>query len=172
MAINNTNAYQNGFGQFTSNQPSFIGQPYGNFTNQTYGTQPGMNNLSRPGLSVVPIDADEQITNYPVASGNTVLFINFNTNRLCFKSTNANGVPMPPQWGSFSYDQMQVSPQQTNNQNGYQFVSRDEFDELKSMMQQTLNAVQNQGYRQKQRYDKQKGGYKDDRPDGIPTNDE
>lgn len=179
MAINGGNAYQqpyatNPYGT-GSPQPNFVGQTYGNWAGQNYGQQGGMNNLSRPGLSVVPIDTDDQISNYPVASGNTVLFINFNTNRICFKSTNANGVTMPLQWGSFAYDQPQTIQQNQTNQNGTQMVSREEFDELKAMMQQTLNAVQNQNfqnYKQKPRYDKQKGGFKDDRSNGIPADDE
>lgn len=173
MAIPNGNAYQQPFQ--TNNYgaaPNFMGQTYGNWNGQNYGQQAGMNNLSRPGLSVVPIDTDDQISNYPVASGNTVLFINFNTNRICFKSTNANGVTMPLQWGSFAYDQPQTVQQNQTIQNGTQTVSREEFDELKAMMQQTLNAVQNQNYKQKQRYDKQKGGFKNDRPDGISADDE
>ena len=179
MAINGGNAYQqpypaNPYGT-VSPQPNFVGQTYGNWAGQNYGQQGGMNNLSRPGLSVVPIDTDDQISNYPVASGNTVLFINFNTNRICFKSTNANGVTMPLQWGSFAYDQPQTVQQNQTNQNGTQMVSREEFDELKAMMQQTLNAVQNQNfqsYKPKPRYDKQKGGFKDDRSNGIPADDE
>ena len=176
MAINNGNAYQQlqpqnqiGMGNPQSN---FMGQTYGSYGSQGYGMQSSMNNLSRPGLSVVPIDADEQISNYPVASGNTVLFINFNTGRLCFKSTNANGVLMPLQWGSFSYDQPQTNQSQQTNQNTSQFVSRDEFDELRNMMQRTLDAVQNQKFRQRGKHNGSKGGFQDDRPESIPTDDE
>ena len=169
MAINNGNAYQNQFGQFNNQQ-----QMYGmnqQFMGQNYGNQGMMNSASRPGLSVVPIDTDEQITNYPVASGNTVLFINFNTNRMCFKSTNTNSVPMPLQWASFTYDQVQSNNQYPQNQNAVQSVSRQEFDELKVMMQRTLDAVQNQNFRARGKHDKQRG-YKDDRPDGISADDE
>ena len=169
MAINNGNAYQNQFGQQYGNQQQMYGMNQ-QFGTPQYGNQM-MNNASRPGLSVVPIDMDEQVTNYPVASGNTVMFVNFNTNRICFKSTNTNGVGMPPQWASFTYDQ-QPSYQTSNNQNGQQPVSREEFDELKAMMQRTLDAVQNQKFRQRGPHNKQKGGFDSDRPESVPNDDE
>lgn len=99
------------------------------------------------------------------------MFVNFNTNRLCFKSTNVNGVTMPPQWASFTYDQVQNNFQQVN-QNGGQMVTRQEFDELRNMMQETLNAIQNKGFRPRPKYDKNKGGFKNGQSDGIPANDE
>lgn len=169
MAINNTNAYVPGMNQYGAQQPGFVGQTYGNFTNQTYSSQPMMNTASRPGLSVVSIDSDEQVTNHPVAAGNTVMFVNFNTNRLCFKTTNQNAVPMPLQWASFVYDQPVTNYPQ--NQNGGQNVSREEFDELKAMLQRTLDAVQNQNYR-RNKHDKPKGGFRDDRPADISADDE
>jgi hypothetical protein len=141
---------------------------YGQMQNQMV-----MNTSSQPGLSIVPVTSDDQITNYPVASGNTVVFINFNTNRLCFKSTNQNAVTMPLQWASFTYDQQ--TQQQNNvqqNQNDGNYVSRQEFDELRMMMQQTLNAVQNnQQFRQKKQYDN-KRRHSDDRPENVSANDE
>lgn len=167
MAVNNGNAYQNNIPQYGQ---QMFGMPQ-NQMGMNYGNQGMMNTMSRPGLSVVPIDDDNQITNYPVASGNTVMFVNFNTNRLCFKSTNVNGVTMPPQWASFTYDQVQNNFQQTN-QNAGQMVTRQEFDELRNMMQETLNAIQNKGFRPKPKYDKSKGGARNDQSNGIPANDE
>lgn len=157
-------------GQYNPYQQQMMIQnpQYGQMQNQMV-----MNASSQPGLSIVPVTSDDQITNYPVASGNTVVFINFNTNRLCFKSTNQNAVTMPLQWASFSYDQQtQMNTNFQQNQNNGNFVSRQEFDELRMMMQQTLNAVQNnQQYRPKKQYD-QKRRNNDDRPESIPTNDE
>jgi hypothetical protein len=157
-------------GQYNPYQQQMMIQnpQYGQMQNQMV-----MNTSSQPGLSIVPVTSDDQITNYPVASGNTVVFINFNTNRLCFKSTNQNAVTMPLQWASFTYDQQ--TQQQNNvqqNQNDGNYVSRQEFDELRMMMQQTLNAVQNnQQFRQKKQYDN-KRRHSDDRPENVSANDE
>lgn len=157
-------------GQYNPYQQQMMIQnpQYGQMQNQMV-----MNTSSQPGLSIVPVTSDDQITNYPVASGNTVVFINFNTNRLCFKSTNQNAVTMPLQWASFTYDQQ--TQQQNNaqqNQNDGNYVSRQEFDELRMMMQQTLNAVQNnQQFRQKKQYDN-KRRHNDDRPENVSANDE
>lgn len=157
-------------GQYNPYQQQMMIQnpQYGQMQNQMV-----MNTSSQPGLSIVPVTSDDQITNYPVASGNTVVFINFNTNRLCFKSTNQNAVTMPLQWASFTYDQQ--TQQQSNvqqNQNDGNYVSRQEFDELRMMMQQTLNAVQNnQQFRQKKQYDN-KRRHSDDRPENVSANDE
>lgn len=157
-------------GQYNPYQQQMMIQnpQYGQMQNQMV-----MNASSQPGLSIVPVTSDDQITNYPVASGNTVVFINFNTNRLCFKSTNQNAVTMPLQWASFSYDQQtQMNTNFQQNQNNGNFVSRQEFDELRMMMRQTLNAVQNnQQYRPKKQYDN-KRRHNDDRPENVSTNDE
>lgn len=157
-------------GQYSPYQQQLMIQnpQYGQMQNQMI-----MNTSSQPGLSIVPVTSDDQITNYPVASGNTVVFINFNTNRLCFKSTNQNAVTMPLQWASFTYDQ-QIQQQNNvqQNQNDGNYVSRQEFDELRVMMQQTLNAVQNnQQFRPKKQYDN-KRRHNDDRPENVSTNDE
>ena len=84
---------------------------------QMFQQQPNM--VSQPGLSVISITDDQVPNNYPVASGNTVLFVNFNTNRMCFKSTNQNGVPMALRWATFTYDETQQQAQnfQMQNQN-------------------------------------------------------
>jgi hypothetical protein len=157
-------------GQYNPYQQQMMIQnpQYGQMQNQMV-----MNTSSQPGLSIVPVTSDDQITNYPVASGNTVVFINFNTNRLCFKSTNQNAVTMPLQWASFTYDQQTQQQNNTQqNQNDGNYVSRQEFDELRMMMQQTLNAVQNnQQFRQKKQYDN-KRRHSDDRPENVSANDE
>lgn len=101
-----------------------------------------MNSASQPGLSIVPVNSDDQITNYPVASGNTVLFVNFNTNRMCFKSTNVNGVPMALRWATFTYDEQTQPNFQSQNQNESKTVSREEFNELKDILAQTLALTQ------------------------------
>lgn len=135
---------------------------------QMFQQQPNM--VSQPGLSVISITDDQVPNNYPVASGNTVLFVNFNTNRMCFKSTNQNGVPMALRWAIFTYDETQQQAQnfQMQNQNPQDSVSRQEFDELKAMLAQAL-AVPNQDQQQltpQQAYQQRKYGKRGNRNDG------
>jgi hypothetical protein len=135
---------------------------------QIFQQQPNM--VSQPGLSVISITDDQVPNNYPVASGNTVLFVNFNTNRMCFKSTNQNGVPMALRWATFTYDETQQQAQnfQMQNQNPQDSVSRQEFDELKAMLAQAL-AVPNQDQQQftpQQAYQQRKYGKRGNRNDG------
>lgn len=135
---------------------------------QMFQQQPNM--VSQPGLSVISITDDQVPNNYPVASGNTVLFVNFNTNRMCFKSTNQNGVPMALRWATFTYDETQQQAQnfQMQNQNPQDSVSRQEFDELKAMLAQAL-AVSNQDQQQftpQQAYQQRKYGKRGNRNDG------
>ena len=135
---------------------------------QMFQQQPNM--VSQPGLSVISITDDQVPNNYPVASGNTVLFVNFNTNRMCFKSTNQNGVPMALRWATFTYDETQQQAQnfQMQNQNPQDSVSRQEFDELKAMLAQAL-AVPNQDqqpFTPQQAYQQRKYGKRGNRNDG------
>lgn len=135
MAMYNVNGQQP---QFPWNAPNMNNNFMAN--QRAYGgmDQQMMNSSSQPGLSIVSINSDDQVTNYPVASGNTVAFVNFNTNRLCFKSTNVNGVPMPLRWATFAYDQEQ---KQTELQNTSEFATKDDLNQLMTMMQQTMATV-------------------------------
>lgn len=157
-------------GAFPGVQPQQYGQPVNG--------SPATNYLSQPGLSIVSVTSDDQITNYPVASGNTVAFVNFNTNRLCFKSTNVNGMPMQPRWARFTYDEETPAVQTptANNQNDRSSVSREEFDELRGMLTQTLNMMQQQEERQyrgrqpKNTYNN--GGKRNDRSENVSADDQ
>lgn len=122
---------------YGATNPPVMPQPQ--FTQQQ---QAPMNFSSQPGLSIIQIINDDAVNTYPVASGNTVLFVNFNTNRMCFKSTNVNGVPMAPRWASFTYDEQISQNFSQQNQNAQNGVSREEFDELKAMLAQALSTSQ------------------------------
>lgn len=164
-----------GVGGMPYNTGAFPGVPMQSYGQMTNGSQ-AANYLSQPGLSIVSVTSDDQITNYPVASGNTVAFVNFNTNRLCFKSTNVNGMPMQPRWAKFTYDE-ELPVQQTQsmpNQNEPNSVSREEFDELRGMLAQTLNMMQQQEERQyrprKNTYNN--GGKRNDRSENVSADDQ
>lgn len=162
------------YGVPQNNQNGFMQQPVQQvqMPNQYFNNQPNqMNFSSQPGLSIVSINSDDVAHNYPVASGNTVLLVNFNTNRMCFKSTNANGVPMAPRWATFTYDEPAPQQSQVTNQNSNNSVSREEFEDLKAMLAQALsertNYAEEPGNRNK--YNGKRGG-RNDGSAGAPAN--
>lgn len=163
-----------GVGGMPYNAGAFPGVPMQSYGQMTNGSQ-AANYLSQPGLSIVSVTSDDQITNYPVASGNTVAFVNFNTNRLCFKSTNVNGMPMQPRWAKFTYDE-ELPVQQTQsmpNQNGSNSVSREEFDELRGMLAQTLSMMQQDNRQHRPRKDSyNNGGKRNDRSENVSADDQ
>lgn len=61
---------------------------------------------------------------YPVASGNTVLLMDFNAGKFWLKSTNVNGIPQ--QLRCFSFKEEIRKPQALSDS----MVSREEFDTL------------------------------------------
>lgn len=71
---------------------------------------------------------------YPVASGNTVLLMDFEANKFWLKSTNVNGIPQ--QLRSFSFKEEIQEPQITN-----QSVSRDEFNALSQNVASLTNSI-------------------------------
>lgn len=140
------------------------------------------NFTSQQGITIIPVNSDDQIVNYPVASGNTLGFINFSTNRMCFKSANINGAPVCSyRWATIVYDEQE--PQQQNaqqNQNeaiasqAQNTVSREEFEELKSMLAVALsnnqqNNSSNNEQRQNSRYNGKRGN-RNDESRTIPAN--
>lgn len=48
-----------------------------------------------PGLMTIMISSEEEMRNYPVAAGTTVLLIAFNLEKLWLKTTDTGGVPQP-----------------------------------------------------------------------------
>lgn len=150
---------------------------------------PPANYTPQPGITIVPVNSDDQIVNYPVASGNTVGFVNFNTNRMCFKSANINGVPMTYRWATIVFDDQDNQAQQQsqniqaatnatqqnqNDVNPVETVSRQEFDELKAMLAEALSSNQpvNNDHRQNtqnQRYNGKRGNRNDDTR-AVPAN--
>lgn len=149
---NQFNAYANYPGQQNLMQPQAPMQ-------QTNMPQFGTTNFAQQsGLSIAQINDDSQVNSYPVAAGNTVLLINFMTQKFFLKSTNVNGVPMPVQAAEWNYVQQQGTTQTIQNEASS--VSRDEFDELKAMLSQVLANQQNRP----QKYGQARGGKGNDQP--------
>lgn len=78
-------------------------------------------------MTIVPVDGESNMNTYPVAPGNTVFLIDFNSNKLWIKSKDNNGVPLPTQ--KFKLTQEPLGQNSApNNQNNY--VSMDKFNQL------------------------------------------
>lgn len=106
---------------------------YGNqFTNRTIST-PVNTQLSnnQNGLMTIFVTSEDEVTNYPVAAGLTVLLISFNLKKFWLKSTDTSGIPQRPRL--FTFDEKTPS----TNQNG-SFVSRQEFQDLNNKLDKLI----------------------------------
>lgn len=106
---------------------------YGNqFTNRTIST-PVNAQLSnnQNGLMTIFVTSEDEVTNYPVAAGLTVLLISFNLKTFWLKSTDTSGIPQRPRL--FTFDEKTPAI----NQNG-SFVSRQEFQDLNNKLDKLI----------------------------------
>ena len=83
--------------------------------------QPQQQNNS---VSVVTVQGEAGARIYPVAAGNTVLLIDFDSKKFWLKSTDLNG--MPSRFAAFNFTEEIKQADNTDN-----FISRNEFNELK-----------------------------------------
>ena len=82
-----------------------------------------MQNNNSGNLFTVAVSSEEEVNNYPVAAGTTVLLISFNLNKFWLKKTGTNGVPEPLRVFPFK-EEMQVVEQNNTA------VTREEFNSL------------------------------------------
>lgn len=98
--------------------------------NYTYMNYPGMNNqmfnTQQNDLMVVSVQGEAGANAYPVASGNTVLLIDFESNKFWLKS-NVNGIPQ--RLRTFEFNEIIREPELVQPQNT-PIITRDEFDAL------------------------------------------
>ena len=87
---------------------------------QQFQQQPQQQNNS---VSVVTVQGEAGARIYPVAAGNTVLLIDFDSKKFWLKSTDLNG--MPSRFAAFNFTE-EVTPQVQGD-----VVTRNEFNELK-----------------------------------------
>lgn len=84
---------------------------------------------------VVPVQGESGASMYPVAAGNTVLLMDFNTKRFWIKATDING--LPSKFAAFDFTEVvRPLPQNENN-----FISRNEFDEWKQSTDAQLKKI-------------------------------
>lgn len=77
----------------------YAGTPYYstpplNGTGYGYSTPPAQQQVT-PGLMTIMVSSEEEMKNYPVAAGTTVLLVAFNLDKLWLKTTDTGGVPQP-----------------------------------------------------------------------------
>lgn len=82
-------------------------------------------------LMTIFVNNTDEVNNYPVAAGLTVMLIGFNLGKFWLKSTSTNGVPQPIREFTFT-EEVSVS----NNQNGG--VTREEFKALNEKLDKLI----------------------------------
>lgn len=105
--------------------------PYG-YSRTAIPGQPAHQNNSNS-LMTVLVSGEDEVNNYPVAAGFTVMLVDFSHNKFWLKSTAMNGVPQPPRVFTIS----EISQQPTQIQNG-SVVTREEFDALNSKLSKLI----------------------------------
>lgn len=123
----------NGYNNFTA--PSYFqagtaGQYY-----QNLGQQPATSNNSS--LMTVLVSSEDEVNNYPVAAGMTVMLMDFGHKRFWLKSTAMNGVPQPPR--VFSMEE--ITPQPAKLQNEQNGVTREEFNTLSAKLDKLISSL-------------------------------
>ena len=121
-----TNPYS---GSYTYNP-----DPYG-YSRTAMPGQPAQQNNSNS-LMTVLVNSEDEVNNYPVAAGFTVMLVDFSHNKFWLKSTAMNGVPQPPRVFTIS----EISQQPTQIQNGSN-VTREEFDALNSKLTKLIASL-------------------------------
>lgn len=82
-------------------------------------------------LMTIFVNSTDEVTNYPVAAGLTVMLIGFNLGKFWLKSTSTNGVPQPIREFTFT-EEISVP----NNQNDG--VTREEFKALNEKLDKLI----------------------------------
>jgi len=93
--------------------------------------QPPQQNNS---VAVVTVQGEAGARIYPVAAGNTVLLIDFDSKKFWLKSTDLNG--MPSRFAAFSFTEEIKPANDTDN-----FISRNEFNELKQSIDNQFKSL-------------------------------
>ena len=102
--------------------------------------------------NVVYVNGEEGANNYPVAAGNTVLLLDFNSNHFWIKSTSPNGVLQPMR--SFNFEETTPKREPAN---AADYVTKKELNDLKLYLDNQFNGIRSQLYgstRKDKSYDK------------------
>lgn len=100
--------------------------------NQYYGApQMPMNQPQSNSVMVVFVEGEAGARAYPVAAGNTVMLMDFNSNKFWLKSTDTTG--MPQQLRTFEFKELIQQPAQSPAG-----VSREEFNSLSDKLDKLI----------------------------------
>lgn len=102
-----------------------------------YYTTPVQTVPEAGGFYTVLVNGEAGAAAYPVASGNTVMLMDFDSNKFWLKSTNVNGIPQQLRSFSFKEEIQEI-------QNGSNSVTRDEFVTLSnnvSVLSESVNKL-------------------------------
>lgn len=128
----------------TAPYPQHLVNPYGGSYTYSTGTDAyGYSRSAMPiqqnnsnSLMTVLVSSEDEVNNYPVAAGFTVMLVDFSHNKFWLKSTAMNGVPQPPRVFAIS----EISQQPAQIQNGSD-VTREEFDALNSKLTKLIASL-------------------------------
>ena len=107
---------------------------YGQYYQNLMPQQPTNSNSS---LMTVLVSSEEEVNNYPVAAGMTVMLMDFGHKRFWLKSTAMNGVPQAPR--VFTMEEISLQP--PKNQNDSNMVTREEFDTLNAKLDKLISSL-------------------------------
>lgn len=127
----------NGYNNFTA--PSYLqagtaGQYYQNLAQPPIGNATAASTSS---LMTVLVSSEEEVNNYPVAAGMTVMLMDFGHKRFWLKSTAMNGVPQQPR--VFSMEEITPSPSKIQNEPTG--VTREEFNLLTDKLDKLIASL-------------------------------
>ena len=137
-------AWTNPYAPYQNTTPAYTPTPFGGGTLSTggasfsgYQTPVFQQPQQTTSLLTVFVNTEEEVRDYPVAAGTTVMLISFKLGKFYLKSTGTNGVPAPIREFTFKEE---VAPN-TINQNEPSSVSREEFDALSKKLDKLLNEL-------------------------------
>lgn len=103
---------------------------YNSYGNQSTFQQQYQQSQNNTGSFItVPVSGEAGAATYPVAAGNTVLLIDFESKAFWLKTTDINGVPQ--QMRRFNFEEYIPQPAVSD-----QLVSRKEFEELRKSIKE------------------------------------
>lgn len=92
-----------------------------------------VNQNPQHGTGIIWVQGEAGAKAYPVAPGLSVLLMDSEKDCFYIKTTDASGVPMPLR--TFTYTEVVQSQQVRQSEPQPQYVTREEFEELKRMLQ-------------------------------------
>lgn len=119
--------------------PNYGAYPnYSNTNAMNYPQQVPSQQQSTSSIMTIFVNGEEEVLNYPVAAGLSVILMDFNHNKFYLKSTGVNGVPQPLRVFPFE-ENVQVPTAPTPVTDNY--VTKDEFAELSSKLERLLTEL-------------------------------